>query len=370
MSNIEKYLESYLKNYKPYKGEMKWNYEDGCTLIGVEKMYMATGDKKYYDFIYNYMNKRINDNGKISEFSLTEYNIDNINSGKVLFNLYKETKNEKYRKAIDEVYYQLKIQPRTLAGGFWHKSRYPYQVWLDGLYMSLPFYAQYETEFNNMEKYSDVFKQFKNVRDLMYSEEYGLYYHGYDETKMMNWANKETGLSPNFWLRSIGWLAMALIDTIEVMNEQIFEYHRELQKIFKELIKGILKYQNQSGLWYQVMGKEDEKGNYLESSGTLMFSYAILKGVRLGYLPEEYLENGKKAFEGTIEKYLVDENGEIKLKGICIMAGLNGIVSFNGDRDGSYEYYLSEPVGEDDPKGTGPLMMAYSEILMINNKKL
>lgn len=369
MNNLDRYLEEYLKNYKPYKGEMKWNYEDGCTLVGLEKLYLATGEKKYFDFIQDYMDKRIGENGKIAEFSLTEYNIDNINSGKVLFNLYKELKDEKYRKAIDEVYYQLKIQPRTLEGGFWHKSRYPYQVWLDGLYMALPFYTQYETEYNNMEKYDDIFKQFSNVKKYMYSEEYGLYYHGYDETKTMNWANKLTGLSPNFWARSIGWLAMALIDSLELMNEQVFEYHRELEKMFKELMKNVVKYQHQSGLWFQVMTKENEKGNYLESSASLMFSYAILKGVRLGYLSEEYLEAGKKAFEGTLEMFLVEKEGQLKLDGICIMAGLNGIVSFNGDRDGSYEYYLSEPVGSDDPKGTGPLMMAYSEIFLINNKK-
>lgn len=369
MDKLDSYLEDYLHRYKPYKGELKWNYEDGCTLIGVEKMYKATGDKKYFDFIYKYMDKRVEENGKIKEFSLLEYNIDNINSGKLFFNLYEETKEERFRKAIDEVYYQLKIQPRALNGGFWHKSRYPYQVWLDGLYMALPFYAEYETKFHGMENYNDIFKQFKNVKEFMYSEEFGLYYHGYDETKTMNWANKETGLSENFWARSIGWLAMALVDTLETMSEQVFEYHRELQKMFKELIKNIMKYQDLSGMWYQVMAKETEKGNYLETSATLMFSYAILKGVRLGFLPEEYKENGVIAFNSTIEKFLIEENSKLRLDGICIMAGLNGLVSFNGDRNGSYEYYLSEPIGFDDPKGTGPLMMSYSEILMIQNKK-
>jgi unsaturated rhamnogalacturonyl hydrolase len=363
---IGMFVDTYLQHYVSYKGELAWNYEDGCVLIGAQRLYEATNDKKYYDFVYSYMDKRIDSEGNIAKFSYTEYNIDNVNSGKVLFLLLKVSNEERFKKALDKVYYQLRIQPRTKDGNFWHKSRYPYQVWLDGLYMAQPFYTQYETEFNNKANYVDIYNQFCNVRRLLFNEDKGLYYHGYDETRTMNWADKKTGVSPNFWARAVGWYTMALIDTLEVMSDQIFEYHRELQKIFKEIIKSIVKYQDSnSSMWYQVLAKEGESGNYLETSASLMFAYSIFKGVRLGFVSEDYLDYGKNAFEGTVKKFLVEKDGKTSLGGICIMAGLNGVVTFNGNRDGSYEYYLSEAVGSDDPKGTGPLMMAFSEMLRL-----
>lgn len=360
--NIDAYVKGYLKNYKAYKD--KWNYEDGCVLSGAEYLYKATNDRDYYDFIYNYLDKTIDENGEVYKFSVKEFNIDSINSGKVLFDIYNETKEERFRKAIDKIYYQLQVHPRTLEGNFWHKVIYPYQVWLDGLYMAQPFYARYETEYNKKEKYEDIYKQFSKVRERMYSEETGLYLHAYDETKLFDWADDETGLSSNYWARSIGWYAMALVDVLDEMSEQIFEYHRELQKMFKELMTGVLKYQDkESGMWYQVMACEDREGNYLETSGTSMFAYALLKGLRLGYLDDSFGEAGAKAFEGMCERFLGEEDGKLVLKNICHMAGLNGIAVNKKDRDGSYEYYLSEPVVSDDAKGVGPFMMAYAEYL-------
>ncbi len=356
------YLKSYLENYKPYKN--KWNYEDGCVLLGASMLHKATADEEYYKFVYSYLDERIDNDGNIKNFSINEFNIDNVNPGKVLFYLYDITGEERFKKAINNIFYQLKVQPRTKTGNFWHKGRYPYQVWLDGLYMAQPFYAEYETLFNKKENYSDIFNQFKNVKDNMYCHEKGLYFHGYDETRTMNWAHPETGLSPNFWARAVGWYSMALIDVLEKMSEEIFEYHRELQKMFKELMTGVIRYQDKNtGMWYQVMGFEGKEGNYLETSASAMFAYSLLKGARLGYLPEEYGDLGVKAFKGIIENYLVIENDETKLTGICHVAGLNGIIKTEENRDGSYEYYLSEPIVADDAKGVGPLMMAYSEIL-------
>lgn len=360
---VERYIRRYLEKYQPYKN--KWNYEDGCILSGAEYLYKSTGDSFYYDFIYNYLDKTVDEEGNLYNYSLEEFNIDNINSGKVLFDIYRESREERFKKAIENIYYQLKVQPRTLEGNFWHKGIYPYQVWLDGLYMAQPFYVRYETEYNKKEGYADIFKQFSNVKRRMYSLEEGLYYHAYDETKIFDWADNTTGLSKNFWGRSIGWYAMALIDVLDEMSEEIFEYHRELQKMFKELMVGVLRYQDEeSGMWYQVMACEEREGNYLETSGSSMFAYALLKGVRLGYLGEEFKEAGTKAFEGMVKRFLVEKESTLSLENICHMAGLNGIGNNKKNRDGSYEYYLSEPVVSDDAKGVGPFIMAYSEYLV------
>lgn len=364
---IEKYINMYLNNYKDYKAE--WNYEDGCILIGAEALYKSTEDKKYLNFILNYLDKRVDENGAIDNLNPVEYNIDNINSGRVFFTAFEETKNEKYKKAIESVRYLLKIHPRTLEGNFWHKGRYPYQVWLDGLYMAQPFYTIYSNENRDKNGLKDILTQFKNVRKNLFCEDKKLYFHGFDETKTMNWADKETGKSKNFWARAVGWYAMALIDVIENIDELNFKgYRDELIDLYVELMAGIIKYQDESGLWYQVMGLEKKDGNYLETSATLMFAYSLLKGSRLSILDESYLEKGKKAFNGVIDSNLKENNGNLELKNICIMAGLNGLIPFNGDRDGSFEYYISEKVGVDDPKGVGPLFKAYSEIVLLSNQ--
>ena len=366
-SRIEKYIKSYLGNYKDYKNE--WNYEDGCILIGVESLYRATGKKGYLDFILKYLDRRIDENGKIAELNPVEYNIDNINSGRVLFTALKETGERKYENAIENVKYLLDIHPRTLEGNFWHKGRYPYQVWLDGLYMAQPFYAVYSNKIGSENGLKDILNQFKNVRKNLFCEEKKLYVHGFDETKTMNWADKKTGKSKNFWGRAIGWYAMALIDVIESVDKPDFgSYRTEFINLFKELMAGVVQYQDESGLWYQVMTLEEREGNYLETSATLMFAYSLLKGSRFGILNENCLEKGKKAFDSVINNNLEENNSIVELKDICIMAGLNGLVPFNGDRDGSFEYYISERVGKDDPKGVGPLMKAYSEIILLENR--
>lgn len=359
---LDSYVDGYLKEYTDYKDY--WNYEDGCTLIGAELLYKSTKDEKYFNFIKEYLDNRLDEKGSIATLNIAEYNIDAINSGRVLFNMYNETKDERYKNAIEEVMYQLVVHPRTAEGSFWHKGRYPYQVWLDGLYMAQPFYAMYAKEFGGEKELNDVLTQFENVKKYMYSEEHGLYFHGYDETKRMNWADKETGASPNFWGRSIGWYAMALVDVLEVL-EDTDSQKVKLKELFVECIEGVVRYQNDCGMWSQVTTMENREGNYVETSATLMFSYAILKGARLGFLDKECRARGEKAFNATLEKYFNEKGDNMSLEGICIMAGLNGIVPFNGDRDGSYDYYISEQVGSDDPKGVGPLFMAYSEMVRL-----
>lgn len=338
-----------------------WNYIDGCMMTSLYTIYKLTGNKKYLTFIDNFVDYYVFGDGTIRGYELDTYNVDNINEGRVLFDLYAETGKEKYKKAIDLLYKQLETQPRTVLGNFWHKKIYPNQVWLDGLYMGQPFYMEYETRFNDRKHYADIFSQFANVVKYMRDEETGLYYHGYDASKSIFWCDKETGLSKNFWLRAIGWYSMALLDTLSKTEPEGFEAEYEnLKKVFKELIDSLLKYQDESGMWYQLPALLGKEPNYLETSGSAILAFSILRGVRLGFLPESYRAYGVKAFDGIRNKYMKTEDGRLHLGGICLVAGLGP--ANNERRDGSFAYYMSEPVVEDDAKGVGPFLLAYTEI--------
>ncbi len=348
--NIEK-----IRSGKP----SKWNYIDGCMIKAILELYHIRKDERYLDFADKFIDYFVRDDGSIDSYNPEDYNIDNVNAGKTLFDLYKLTGKEKYRKAIDTVYSQVKNQPRIKAGNFWHKKIYPNQVWLDGLYMGQPFYMQYEVEYNNCKNCMDSYNQFINVYKTMRDEKTGLYYHGYDESREMFWADKETGLSKNFWLRALGWYSMALTDTIDVMPDSMEEQKQKLAEIYKDLIDSIIKFQDESGMWYQVVDKGDLEGNYLETSGSAILAYAIMKSVRMGILDESYFKYGEKAFNGICKKYLSEKDGELQLDGICLVAGLGG----TGRRDGTYEYYISEPIVQNEAKGVAPLILAYIEIL-------
>ncbi len=350
--NIEK-----IRSGKP----STWNYIDGCMIKAVLELYDIKGDKKFLEFADNFIDYFVHDDGSIESYNPEEYNIDNVNAGKTLFDLYKLTGKEKYRKAIETIYGQVKNQPRTPSGNFWHKKIYPNQVWLDGLYMGQPFYMQYEIEYNNCKNCMDSFNQFINVYNKMRDKNTGLYYHGFDESKEVFWADKETGLSKNFWLRALGWYSMALVDTIDIMPDSFKEQRDKLSEIYKELIDSMLKFQDESGMWYQVVDKGGREGNYLETSGSAIFAYSIMKSVRMGILDESYFAYGEKAFNGTCDRYLSQKDGELQLDGICLVAGLGP--ADNTRRDGTFEYYISEPVVQNDAKGVAPLILAYIEIL-------
>ncbi len=337
----------------------KWNYIDGCMIKALIELYHITKEKKYLDFADNFIDYFVQEDGSIKSYKPEELNIDNVNAGKTLFDLYELTGKEKYRKAIDTIYGQVKMQPRTKEGNFWHKKIYPWQVWLDGMYMGQPFYMQYEVMYNNCENCKDSVKQFENVHRILRDPKTGLYYHGYDESREMYWADKETGLSSCFWLRALGWYAMALVDTIDIMPDSLAEDRDKLVAIYREYVDALLKYQDESGMWYQVADQGGREKNYLETSGSAILAFAIMKSVRLGILPDEYFKYGEKAFYGICDKYLSEENGELVLGGICLVAGLGG----NSYRDGSYEYYMSEPVVKNEAKGVAPLILAYTEIL-------
>lgn len=345
-----------------------WNYIDGCMINALLELYRITEDQKYLSFADNFIDFFVQEDGSIHSYDPKEYNLDNVNAGKTLFDLYKLTGKEKYRKAIDTVYSQLLGQPRTQEGNFWHKMIYPNQVWCDGLYMAQPFYTLYEINFDECRKIDDIYQQFQNVYKLMRNPMNGLYFHAYDASREAFWCDPVTGLSNNAWLRALGWYAMALLDTCVIMEAkpELKEYREGLAGIYRELIDSMLKYQDaETGMWYQVPNYGGIRPNYLETSGSAIFAYAIMKSVRVGILPASYYAYGQRAFEGTCEKYMSEKDGELQLGGICLVAGLG-----NKDmREGTFEYYMREPIVENEAKGVAPLILAYIETMYHDQAK-
>ncbi len=341
-----------------------WNYIDGCMITALLEMARITKDSRYSDFAERFIDHFVEEDGTILTFEPDKYNLDDINEGRVLFELYERTGKEKYRLAAEKLHEQLKRHPRTPEGNFWHKAIYPNQVWLDGIYMAQPFRALYEKHFGDGD-YSDIAKQIGNVYEKMRSPEKGLYYHGYDASKTAFWADPETGLSKNFWLRSLGWLAVALADLLDIVPRG--PQWEQFEKMFCELMASVLSFADpETGLYWQVPDQPGREGNYLETSGSAMMAYAMLKGARLGILEKEYAAKGRKTFDGIIEKYLTFTDGGLSLGGICLVAGLGP--ENNRRRDGSYEYYISEPVVENDAKGVAPFVLAYTEVKRLEEK--
>ncbi len=341
-----------------------WDYIDGIMIMSLLELYKVTKTQKYLEFSDRYIGHRVNDDGTIQGYKKDEFNLDHINEGKNLFILYDLTGKEKYAKATQNIYQQILEMPRTKEGNFWHKKIYPNQVWLDGLYMALPYYMEYEKRFNNKKNYGDIYTQFFNVEKNLKDTVTGLYYHAYDSEKRMFWADPKTGLSKNFWLRSLGWFSMALLDTLTLADADTSEY-QHLLKMYKDLIDSILSYQSPEGMWYQVPNFPDREKNYLETSDSSIMAYCLMKGARLGFLPKEYSEYGVKAFRGICDKYLTNVDGKMGLGGICLVAGLGP--ETNRRRDGTYEYYMSETVVKDDAKGTAPFLLAYAEICILKH---
>lgn len=368
---IDKYIDRLIADTKPEapiwnienirQGKKPaWNYIDGCMMTSLYTIYKQTGDKKYLDFIDSFVDYYVFEDGSIRGYDLETYNLDNLNEGRILFDLYKETGKEKYVKAMDLLYKQIVEQPRTEYGNFWHKKIYPNQVWLDGIYMSEVFYTRYVAEKGNGD-FSEIIKQFEGVFEHMYDKEKRLYYHGWDTSKQAFWADKQTGLSKNFWLRSIGWYTVGLIDVLSYLPESAVEEKKILGDIFKTTIEGLEAYIDpETNMFWQVPNYIGREGNYAETSGSSMIAYAMMKGARLGYADKRFNQIGKNVFEGICKKYLTETDGKLNLGGICLVAGLGP--ETNKRRDGSYEYYISEPVVENDAKGTGPFVMAYTEI--------
>ena len=336
-----------------------WNYIDGCMLNALLTLSDITGEALFADFVETFVDSFVGEDGAIRTYDPSKYNLDDINEGRVLFPLYAKTKDEKCRLAADRLAEQLQHQPRTFEGSFWHKRIYPDQVWLDGIYMAQPFRALYARELGDKD-YTDIVQQIETVRARMYDTEKGLYYHGYDASKTIFWADPVTGCSKSFWLRAMGWFATALVDLLEIVDDP--GTRARLRPIFTELMEGVARYADEeTGLYYQVVDQGGRAGNYLETSGSSMMAYAMLKGARLGVLGPEYAQLGRKTFDGILRRYFRAEGEDVELGGICLVAGLGPPDDLR--RDGSYQYYISEPVVKNDAKGVAPLVMCYTEVI-------
>ena len=346
-----------------FRDKPKWSYTPGLVLQGMSKVFEQTKNQKIYDYIYDYPNRMIEEDGKIKTYKMSNYNLDMIKAGDIIYYLYNKNKEPRFKKVMDTLHKQLEGQPTTSEGGYWHKKIYPYQMWLDGVYMAEPFHAKYTKSFMEGDEaqkmYDKIVLQFDLIEKHSRDQETGLYYHGWDESKEQKWANKETGLSQHFWSRGMGWYGMALVDVLDYLPEN----HSGRERIIKYLnqyAEAIVKYQDEkTGTWYQVLNLPDREGNYLEATGTSMFTYVLAKGVNKGYLPKQYLDNANKAFDGILETFItVEDNGVVNLNKCCGVAGLGG----NPYRDGTFEYYIGEIIRSNDPKGTGPFMMAALEL--------
>jgi len=360
LSEIERFPEA---SKLDFVDKARWSYTNGLVLSAAIRVYEATKNQKIYDYTYAYANDMIDSTGTIKTYKFENHNLDMIKSGDVLLYLYPKTKEERFLKAIETLDNQMETQPKTSDGGYWHKKIYPHQMWLDGLYMAEPFHIRYAKEYIKDEAkkqkiYNDIVLQFDLIQKHSYDKKTGLLYHGWDESKEQAWANKETGNSQHFWSRGMGWYGMAMVDVLDFLPEN----HPGRERIISYLnqyAEAVTKVQDKSGLWWQVLDQGDREGNYLEATGSSMFVYTLAKGANKGYLPNKYLDIAKKGYDGLINNLIsVEENGVVNLNKCCAVAGLGG----NPYRDGSYEYYVNEKIRSNDPKGTGPFIMASLEL--------
>ena len=335
----------------------KWSYDYGVVWRGMEMLYADTGEKRYYDHIANSLDGMIDEEGNPAGYSLEAYNLDYLCIGRQLIYLYRETGEEKYKRASALLRSQLENQPRTSDGGFWHKKVYPFQMWLDGQHMAIPFYLQYEAAFGPDEKaQSDAAKQLILAYRHTLDPDTGLPCHGWDEKKQQIWADPQTGRAAHAWGRAVGWYMAALADSLELLPKDNDHFGNVLE-IFKELSQKLLSVR-QDGVWLQVLDCPGRMGNYPESSGSCLITYAILKGARLGLLPGENGQEAQKSFE-SIQRHFVGrmKNGEYFIGKCCQGAGLGGA----SGRDGSFDYYISENVNSRDLKATGAFIQAACE---------
>lgn len=338
-----------------FKDKPKWDYTQGLFASAIEQVYEKTGDKKYLNYIQAFADTMISEDGKILTYKKTDYNIDRVNPGKFLMELYKETGNEKYKLAIEELRDQMRTHPRTKEGGFWHKKVYPHQMWLDGLYMGSPFLAQYAVEFNEPAIFDDVANQIILVDKHTWDANKGLWRHGWDESREQKWSDPETGQAPNVWGRAMGWYAMALVDVLDYFPKN-HPKRAEILQITQKMADALVKYQDsKTGLWWQVVDQGGREGNYLEGSASSMFTYFLVKAAKNGYIDQSYMKAAKNGFNGILSN-LIKENpdGTISITQVCAVAGLGGTPY----RDGTYEYYINEERRDNDPKAVAPFIMA------------
>ena len=353
-SEMQRYPESWQLDFQP---KLKWDYCHGLELGAMMDVYDRYGDRKFFDYALAYADTMVNEDGSIKKYKLTDYSLDRVNSGKILFRIYEQTKDVKYKKALDLLRSQFDGQPRNADGGFWHKKIYPHQMWLDGLYMGVPFLAEYAYRNSRPELYQEVIKQIKLVAQHTYDPENGLYRHACDVSKTEKWADPRTGQSQHCWGRAMGWYAMAIVDALDFipLHEEGRDSVLAILDNIAVQVKGL---QSPEGVWYQVLDKSGEPGNYLESSCSAMFIYTLFKAVRKGYLDESYLQVARRGYEGFLKEFVkVDGKGLVTVTKACAVAGLGG----KNYRMGDYTYYINETIRDNDPKAVGPFILASLE---------
>ena len=351
---------------------MRWRYEDGFLMRAIEQAGLRAGDHsdgetgaRYCQAVLDYVGRFVDGDGNIATYQVTDYNLDQVMPGRLLFGVHRANGKEHYRRAITLqramalLVGQLRLQPRTRGGGFWHKLIYPYQMWLDGIYMACPFYTEYAATFDEPAAFDDVLHQIVTIEELTRDRSTGLLHHAWDESRQQRWSDPQTGRSPHVWCRAMGWFVMALVDVLDYLPS----HHPGYDTIVGVLLRamdGLLAAQDPAtGLWRQVLDQGNRMGNYLESSGSCMIVYAMAKGARTGRLPGCWLDTARLGYRQILDQFVrVDDRGETHLHGTCGMAGLGG----DPYRDGSYEYYIGEPVVTDEPKGVAAFILASVEV--------
>jgi unsaturated rhamnogalacturonyl hydrolase len=352
--------------FVPAGAAWKWNYELGTLLEGMDAVWLETADRRYFDYIRSSVDVLVTADGAIPTLKAEDHELDNILLGRQLLLLYNVTQDKRYLTAATFLYDQLVHQLRNEYGGFWHKQRYPNQMWLDGLYMAEPFYSQYAAMSHHPAEFTDITHQFVLMEQHARDGKTGLLYHGWDASKKERWANKQTGDSQEFWARGMGWYMMALVDTLDYYPADD-PGRKQLLAILGREAAAVAQYQDaKSGLWYDVVNKPGAKGNYLESSSACMFVYALAKGVRRGYLPASYLNNADRGYKGILSHFIKVDGDDVTLTGTVKASGLGG----DPYRDGTFAYYMSEKVVSNDPKGVGAFLLASAEMENAQNIKV
>lgn len=336
----------------------KWEYTPTLMARAFVELYKATSDTAYLGHAQRFADDFIEADGTIKTYKKSLYNMDRIQGGNFLILLNSVDPQPRYETAIETLRDQLREQPRTSEGGFWHKQVYEHQMWLDGLFTGTTFYARYAAWKPEPEAWSDIAKQFLIV-DQHTLKANGLNHHGWDESRQMAWSNPKTGCSTETWGRAEGWYVMALCDVLELMPKDQPE-RPELEAILQRVIDALLAVQDkETKLWYQVPDKGDLEGNYLESTCSAMYCFAMAKGANLGILDAQYKVAAQEVLNGLKAHKLVrDADGTLSLIDCCAVAGLGG----NPFRDGTYDYYIHERICENDPKGVAPLILACLEL--------
>lgn len=375
-SEMSRSPRSYLLDFSK---KPKWSYVMGIELESMLNTYEKYGDSAIFGYCKEYIDTMIDADGRIRGYSMEAYNLDNVRTGKFVTAMQRKYPTDKARLALGTLMTQLQNQPRTQEGVYWHKAIYAWQVWLDGIFMGLPIRVANAGDFYPADEaraiYDDAVDQLNRTYARTLDPATGLNRHAWDETRLMFWADTVTGLSSHCWGRAQGWYTMALVEILDALPQ---DYNRrgEVESLLEKSLSAIVRWQDaDSHLWYQVMDSPGREGNYLESTASCMFAYSLLRAARRGYVGSEYLEHGKKAYRAIVDRFIKkNEDGTISLTDCCSVAGLGpglsepvrkaapNVTKSNTRRDGSFEYYLSEPVRDNDAKGIGPFIWASLEM--------